>query len=439
MAKTNREKSKTFFRPLIAIGLFLVLPILIGVACELQFFNIVQLDDYCELYQFKVLSGVVAKPLEVRLVGAGDLRKPGAEQKLRGKYAELIDRFHKANAHAVIFDLYFLAPDPSHQEEEAHFADAIQATTNGKSFHVLIGTPGNYGKMSPTLEKAVGPLQLGSLRTGGERNIWGTPYLRRFILAEQSLNGNTTQTRFSLDLKAILAEFGWNTEFLTGDFHPYRRLLVVRGGTSQLWLHCDFTSNMDGTLQAVLPIQLVNYQQLHNEGFRTLESLDSDDLTAYQGRLVLVGDRTDTAGKEKPDYYAVLPQLKAYGVEIDASILNDLLIGKYPRRLPTYWEIVVLFVIYWVAAIFRRFLPQWPLPVALPYIGGKDAAIPIGLVCVWAAYAVVACLLYRAAYVYIDVLYPVLASACGYFLLGSFLWKQKKSLYGFGGAHANSQ
>lgn len=402
-----------------AVLLSLILPVLLGFACEVKVFNFVQMDDFCELYQFKVLSGAVSKPLEVTLVGAGDLRKPGAEQKLRSDYANLIQKLHKAHARMVLFDLYFLAPDKEHQDEDAQFAKAIMTASKDKSFHVLIGDSGGQGKMSTALETAAGPLQRGSLITGGQRIIFGTSYLRRFIVAEQRLDGATTRTRFSVVLNALLSEQGWDTDPLIADFHPFQRLLVVRGGSNELRFHCDISSDKNGGWQAMLPVQLVNYQQLHNQGFRTLESLAGDGLTSYNAKVVLVGDRPDA------DYHPVLPNLSAFGSEIAASILNDLRAGNYPRRFPIYWEMLVIAALYWLAALSRQLLPQWPVPINVKCIGGLP--VPIGLLVSCFCYVFFAVLLYRAKYVYIDVLYPLAALACGYFSLGSKVWKQRHS------------
>ncbi len=189
--------------------------------------------------------------------------------------------------------------------------------------------------------------------------------------------------------------------------------------------------------QALMPLRVADdktfddvsrsYYEVYKDLLQTQSERTHSREPRYQGKIVLIGAALNDVGTE--DKFLLSSGGKpVYGYQIHASVVSDLLLDTYPRRLRPGWQFGILLLLCVVGGTIRLWhLAEVPvdIPKVREWLGETKA--PLALVILLVGYAVATLLLYHSAHLILDASYHVLGATLAFYWSGGILQRARRS------------
>jgi CHASE2 domain-containing sensor protein len=406
-------------------------------------FNQFGIDDWIERVFFAYASPSVGigQYRDVVLIGIDERSTPtlgaygenvSGNAAWRAHHAALVDRLTAAGAVALAFDAYFPAVGSAHKEATERFAAAITAARASGQLQVVIGYTRRYATdpLLAGLATDAGTGLVDVARTTG--NLFGKAYVGRILMAEMTVTptGAGDQQRLLYPLPMPLAIYLASLRAEKGaervTFDPFSRELRIEWPKEAKVIQVEVESCAidevgcapDGepdfagaqrVYRAVLPFWIRGSTSFRKDSYSNLAG-DVDLAPDFAGRIVIVG--AETADEVLP-LGPGSPDDTAYGYQVIARVVADLLADRYLRRPGSGLQISVFVLLVAIGFLARLRLPFREIAVELPLLGKRR--LPLGFFVVTAVAVFIALWVFRREYLVFDLTYGILALALGYF------------------------
>jgi hypothetical protein len=420
------------------------------------FFNIVGLDAWADRQYFDSLEyrghNAWFSPLKlVYIDGEHDFR-PDAQsetfkfsdaaqrERWRSLHASVLKAFESAGTHLVAFDMYWPEPAESNKTADTELAESIRQVSDSGVTDVVVGAASTQNsEMSASIQKVVRPEQYGSVAVGARtREVAGSAYYRRLVLGE----ANSRVLRLSVQkgainvipvtptfpLRVLLAWYKTKPDQASAWLEANRRsLIILRHGDILRTIPCEAAQDADGSIRILYPLDIPEDLLLTNssESYEQVY-LRRGTIPEYKGGLVILGVRLKGSPESGGEEIQLSKTRKAFGYEVNASFVNQIIMGVYPHHLGALGEFVFLLGSCLIASFARRALSAAKLKVPLPHLGDRE--IPLGLMIMVLLYVLIAVILYEYRYLILQPSYDILALVVGYFVCGKRLLPRRTEL-----------
>ncbi len=366
-----------------------------------------------------------------------DFADDAERQCWREHHAQLLHKLNAAGAKAVVFDLVFPPAIADCAGQNQAFAEELRKVRQEGRMQVILGHDA-AADLDPGISQVVPVEEMALVRVARQqRGESGTKFLTSVLLAESDEIKGAPGTVISRPVPLTLAmhlaaNTGWPPRVVAGILPAERLVTFTPGGDGLAPIRVDVRSCTESTLNcplagdavrhwyALLPVWMGDGSSFVERSYASvvLQSTLGKD---YAGKIVLVGARTP---EEVISLGLDSKTATAWGYQIHARALADLMSGTYLRR-PSNWAILGFLIVLGVLGIVaQRWLPKLEVRIPLPWIGNHP--IPFGLVAVGAAHGFVMILLLRHGYWLHDIGYQWLALAGGYYLASRPLQSPKE-------------
>jgi CHASE2 domain-containing sensor protein len=423
----------------------LVLPLLVFALFWVGALGVLGVENLAERYYLRLVSPYSAKPFDSRhikvlYIEGAEFKDSAQRQKWRSRHVDLLKKLDAAGAKVVAFDFAFAGMDKDSEAATRAFVGAIRAVEAKGKTRVVIGLdPPNSLDL---ISQAVPPEQQGLVWAGGSVMEPDTKtHLRRVLLAESKPLPPEVQMKdepacqpWAFPLAVYLTYINQAGQ---ARVRPHidvsgGRIVLYRGGmqigeiatetevSEQEHKACGEDSGKRRL--ASLPLLMAPADSVAGKTYQDfLREQDVSTLGQYKDAIVIVGARStdDQPGQDVVELVPGTKPAEVYGHQVHASILSDLLTGRYPRRLGYAWQLCLLYVLALSAGVGRRFLPKSDVKLPIPFLG--DRSVPIGLGIVFLLYVFFCIALYRQRLILLDVGYHLVILFAAYYLIGGAL------------------
>lgn len=424
-----------------------LITVVVYLAAWMHALNVAGIDDWLERSQLELMDYSVntAPPENLRLIYIeetdklenvnGDFSDESVRQLWRGQHAKLLRALADA-PHLVAFDLIFdPALDPAeYKQADAEFGGAVRESRTRVIVGAVVDDNGQ-----PNLIDSVKSADWGLAQSGGFRRELGqsSSMVRRYILAQSKLPPawapmNPQPAIPSLAVRMLLTELGrLRSEPTSVALDQSRRELILFSGNLEVKrIACDIEPEIHNPgsapprLLATLPIHYPRTAAFSEERYSQVLLKLSRVATDFRDKIILIGAQLNkevgaSTGGEKVLLTSDANGRFAYGYQIHASVLSDLLQDTYARRLRGRWQFVVLLLLGFLAGIGGKVLPRTNVEVDTKIFGTKQ--LPIGLVILFLIFFAIVWFFYRSTFVLFDLGYGVLVVGIAYYLCGRAL------------------
>jgi len=412
--------------------------------------DLVGLDDLVErqLLAFAQFTVDRAESDNIRLIyineqgngSLGDFKEATQRQEWRSRHAQLLLKLNQAGARVVAFDLVFPHPIEQHLQATEELRNAVAEVKAAGNTHVILG----YDKAADTdrelldiccasdADQAQGVGKVGIARSMSQGN--NARAVTDVLMAEVNFGiakrGNRPQkVQWPQPMTQTLLRAALNppspTEFTGPVIDRFREELTIgRPGIEKTFkvetrkctdqsLNCPLAPDADEHWYAFLPVWMGASGGFVERSYASVvgqPSLSED----YRGKIVIVGARVS---EEKLSVASSNGSASAWGYQVYARVLADLLSDTYLRRpsLWLFWGVLVLAVC--IGALARRFFKGLKVDVSVPWIGNQT--LPLALFICLLADAYLALEHLRQAHVLHPIVYHWLAAIGGYYFVHS--------------------
>lgn len=418
-------------------GLYVVLSALVLLAANwARLLNAAGIDNLLERQLLGFASHTVDRSTgeSIRLVyikergnsRLNDFADDAERQCWRAHLADLLRKLDEAGAAVVAFDLVFPPVIEDCAEQNGKFVEELRRIRQKGAMQVILGYDA-AADLDPAIAGVVPAGDMALVRVARQQSgTEGPRYVTSVLLAEANELANAPGTVLTRPLSLPLAMYlsvhdGWPPETNAGILPDDRLVTFTPSGPGLTPVRVDMRSCTAAALNcplaggavrhwyALMPVWMGEGSGFVERSFASV-ALQARLGPDYAGKIVLVGARTPE------EAMALDPESRsatAWGYQIHARALADLMSGTYLRR-PSAW--VILAFLLGLAAlgiVAQLWLPKLEVKIPLPWVGNYP--IPLGLVLIGAAHGFVMILLLRHGYWLHDVGYQWLALAAGFY------------------------
>ncbi len=404
-----------------------VASLLIFFASFVGLFDVVGLDEFLETKFIAHMDSFVDKKFDhqnVRLVladedGNDKLGKPKADEDWRGYSAEMIKGLSEAGARVVAFDVIF----GKSTTNDGLLAEAINGAAERGTLVIAgkdIDEDGVVKLDVTDVVKNALKERWGNVRVGGESR-W-THLVRTYRLAQKEGSGSSAtdeQTELaivpSLALQAII-QFHPQSQLIKPYFNADENEIRLREGGPQGRIVRAIPVNDDISFAFDLADRdhLSEATRPYSDTLRYAQLNDTNNLREFQGKIVLIGYRTE-------ELREVSSTDKRFGVEVQANVVSNILQEVYIRSLSTFYDFFIITLMAAIGALLQTLLRgQMRVKIPLKVSGfiNKDVEIPVPLVAVTIIYLLSAFLIFKYNRIVLGMAYHIAALFFTYWLVG---------------------